>query len=188
VSRDYKNSKRRHAGATGITGIAGFVAGLGLGLTVAVGVYLFDRRPAARIAQETTAPMTRDEGTTPPQPAPASQDEETQFDFYEMLPKFEVVIPGQDAAVPSGPGSGPVDKPGAYILQAGSFRNHADADRVRALIAMQGVESKIQKVTIDRDTWHRVRVGPMTNLKQLEETRGKLRNARIDALVIKVGE
>jgi cell division protein FtsN len=112
-----------------------------------------------------------------------------------MLPKFEVVIPEEQegAATPAAaPGAaavaGPVDKPGAYILQAGSFRNHADADRVRALIAMQGVESKIQKVTIDRDTWHRVRVGPITNLKQLEETRSKLRNARIDALVIKIGE
>jgi cell division protein FtsN len=108
-----------------------------------------------------------------------------------MLPKFEVVIPEQEGAAPAagpGAGPGPVEKPGAYILQAGSFRNHADADRVRALIAMQGVESKIQKVTIDRDTWHRVRVGPITNLQQLEETRSKLRNARIEALVIKVGE
>jgi cell division protein FtsN len=43
-------------------------------------------------------------------------------------------------------------------------------------------------VTIDRDTWHRVRVGPITNLKQLEDTRSKLRNARIDALVIKIGD
>ena len=92
------------------------------------------------------------------------------------------------ASAPSGPGAGPVEKPGAYILQAGSFRNHADADRVRALIAMQGVESKIQKVTIDKDTWHRVRVGPITNLQKLEETRSKLRQARIDALVIRVGE
>ena len=141
--------------------------------------------------------MTRDEAPAPAKPGPASaaQDAETQFEFYEMLPKFEVVIPEEQegaAAPAAGPGAGvapgPVDKPGAYILQAGSFRNHADADRVRALIAMQGVESKIQKVTIDRDTWHRVRVGPITNLKQLEDTRSKLRNARIDALVIRVGE
>ena len=136
--------------------------------------------------------MTRDEAPAAAQatkPAPASQDAQTQFEFYEMLPKFEVVIPEQDGAAPAaGPGVGPVQKPGAYILQAGSFRNHADADRVRALIAMQGVESKIQKVTIDRDTWHRVRVGPITNLQQLEDTRSKLRNARIDALVIRVGE
>jgi cell division protein FtsN len=194
VARDYKHSKRGSSGS--LSGIAGFVLGLAIGLVVAVGVYLFDRRPAARLAQE-AAPMTRDEAPAPAKPAPASaaQDAETQFEFYEMLPKFEVVIPEEQegaAAPAAGPGAaagtGPVDKPGAYILQAGSFRNHADADRVRALIAMQGVESKIQKVTIDRDTWHRVRVGPITNLKQLEDTRSKLRNARIDALVIRVGE
>jgi cell division protein FtsN len=190
VARDYKNSKSRKGGSGSLSGIAGFVVGLALGLAVAVGVYLFDRRPAARLAQE-APPMTRDEApkTAKPAPASASQEDQTQFEFYEMLPKFEVVIPEQDGSTPAaGPGAGPVEKPGAYILQAGSFRNHADADRVRALIAMQGVESKVQKVTIDRDTWHRVRVGPITNLKQLEDTRSKLRNARIDALVIRVGE
>jgi cell division protein FtsN len=191
VARDYKHSKRGAGGSSSLSGVAGFVVGLALGLAVAVGVYLFDRRPAARLAQE-SPPMTRDDEapatTKAAKPAPASQDAETQFEFYEMLPKFEVVIPEQDGSAPTTPGVGPVQKPGAYILQAGSFRNHADADRVRALIAMQGVESKIQKVTIDRDTWHRVRVGPITNLKHLEDTRSKLRNARIDALVIRVGE
>ena len=193
MARDYKNSKRGGSGS--LSGIAGFVVGLALGLVVAVGVYLFDRRPAARLAQE-SPPMTRDEAPAPtgkPAPASAGQDAETQFEFYEMLPKFEVVIPEEQegaatSAAGAGPVAGPVEKPGAYILQAGSFRNQADADRVRATIAMQGVESKIQKVTIDRDTWHRVRVGPITNLKQLEEARSKLRNARIEALVIKVGE
>ena len=193
MARDYKHSKRGAGGSSSLSGVAGFVVGLALGLAVAVGVYLFDRRPAARLAQE-APPMTREDETPATakagKPAPASQDAETQFEFYEMLPKFEVVIPEQDgAAGPAVPGgAGPVQKPGAYILQAGSFRNHADADRVRALIAMQGVESKIQKVTIDRDTWHRVRVGPITNLKNLEDTRSKLRNARIEALVIRVGE
>ena len=191
MARDYKNSKRRTGGASSLSGIAGFVVGLALGLAVAVGVYLFDRRPAARVAQE-APPVTRDEAPAAGKSASAAAapDADQQFDFYEMLPKFEVVIPEEDgtAQPAAGPGSGPVEKPGAYILQAGSFRNQADADRVRALIAMQGVESKIQKVTIDRDTWHRVRVGPITNLKQLEETRSKLRNARIDALVIRVGE
>ena len=140
--------------------------------------------------------MSRDEAPAAAKttkPAPASQDAERHFGFYDMLPKFEVVIPEEreGAAAPAagaGAVAGPVDKPGAYILQAGSFRNHSDADRVRALIAMQGVESKIQKVTIDRDTWHRVRVGPITNLQQLEDTRSKLRHAQIDALVIRVGE
>lgn len=191
MARDYKHSKRR-SGSSGLSGMAGFVCGLALGLAVALGVYLFDRRTEARMAAQQTAPMTRDEARAQTKPAPASQEEaETQqFDFYEMLPKYEVVIPEQDARGGAAPAvvAGPVEKPGAYILQAGSFRNHKDADRVRALIAMQGVESKIQKVTIDKDTWHRVRVGPITNLQTLEDTRSKLRQAQIDALVIRVGE
>jgi cell division protein FtsN len=186
MPRDYKHAKRRTGGGSGISGLAGFIAGLSVGLAAALVVYLYDRRPEARAAQS-SAPMVAEEAPRTPERTPPPEAE-TQFEFYEMLPKFEVVIPEQDGAAPAGSGSGPVAKPGAYILQAGSFRNHADADRVRALIAMQGVESKIQKVTIDKDTWHRVRVGPITNLQKLEETRSKLRQARIDALVIRVGE
>lgn len=184
MARDYKHSKRRTGGSS-LSGAAGFVSGLAAGLVVAFGVYLYDRRPEARLTQP-GAPMTREEA--PAQHAPASQDAATQFDFYEMLPKFEVVVPEQDGRSPATAAPGPVQKPGAYVLQAGSFRNLADADRMRALIAMQGVESKIQKVTIDKDTWHRVRVGPITDLKQLEDARSRLRQARVEALVIRVGE
>jgi cell division protein FtsN len=191
MPRDYKNSKRRSGGSSGLSGMAGFVCGLALGLAVALGIYIYDRRTEVRVAQS-SAPMSRDDAQDQPKPAPKSQEqgEAQQFDFYEMLPKYEVVIPEQDGKGGSGPAvvAGPVEKPGAYILQAGSFRSHKDADRVKALIAMQGVESKIQKVTIDKDTWHRVRVGPITNLQQLEDTRSKLRQAQIDALVIRVGE
>ena len=171
-----------------MSGIAGFVVGLAIGLSVAMAVYLYDRRPAARLASQQQAPLAREESPASAEPAPASQQAQQEFDFYEMLPKFEVVIPEEGAKVAREAGSGPIQKPGAYYLQAGSFRNHADADRVRALIALQGVESRIQKVTIDKDTWHRVRVGPITNLQKLEDTRSKLRQAQIDALVIRVGE
>src|SRR5690554_455890 len=99
MARDYKHSKRR-TGGSGLSGLAGFVAGLALGLTVAVGVYLFDRRPEARMAQQ-SAPVTRDDAPEPAKPAPASQTAETQFDFYDMLPKFEVVVPEQDGRVPA---------------------------------------------------------------------------------------
>lgn len=187
MPRDYKHTRRSSHGSSGLSGVAGFVLGLAFGLAVAVGVYLYDRRPESRVARE-TAPMTRDDDAPGNKPAPASQESETQFDFYEMLPKFEVVIPEKDGTSTSGSTASSVQKPGAYVLQAGSFRNLADADRVRALIALQGVESKIQKVTVDNDTWHRVRIGPITNLQKLEETRSKLRQSQIEALVIRVGE
>jgi cell division protein FtsN len=191
MSRDYKNAKRRTGSSSGFSGVAGFVFGLALGLAVAMAVYLYDRRPAARVARQSapqSAPMTRDDETAANKPPPASQEPAAEFDFYEMLPKFEVVIPEKDGTTARAGAGTTVQKPGAYVLQAGSFRKLADADRVRALIALQGVESKIQKVTVDTDTWHRVRIGPITNLQKLEETRSKLRQAQIEALVIRVGE
>src|SRR5688500_1109488 len=134
MARDYKHTKRRSAGS-GISGVAGFVLGLALGLSVAMAVYLYDRRPSARMAQS-SAPMTREETVAKEsKPTPASQDPE--FEFYDMLPKFEVVVPEQGGETPREASSGPVQKPGAYILQAGSFRSSADADRVRASIALQ---------------------------------------------------
>lgn len=191
MSRDYKHSKRRSSGSSGLSGFAGFVLGLAFGLSVAMAVYLYDRRPAARVAQQSapqSAPMSRDDEPSASKPTPASQEPAAEFDFYEMLPKFEVVIPEKDGTTPRAGTGATVQKPGAYVLQAGSFRKLADADRVRALIALQGVESKIQKVTVDTDTWHRVRIGPITNLQKLEETRSKLRQSQIEALVIRVGE
>jgi cell division protein FtsN len=104
-----------------------------------------------------------------------------------MLPKFEVVIPEQDESAPAQSRVAALQKAGVYVLQAGSFRNSADAERVRAMIALQGVQSKIQRVSIDRDTWHRVRIGPITDLRKLEDTRDKLRQVQIEALVIRVG-
>ena len=72
------------------------------------------------------------------------------------------------------------------MLQAGSFRSVADADRVQASLAIQGIESRIQQVTIDEDKWHRVRIGPFADLDRLDEMRKKLRDKHIEVLIIRV--
>lgn len=188
MTKDYKHARGKQ-GALEFSGGVGLVAGLVIGLGVAAGVYVHDRRKG-NLPPVATAALAVDDSQTTDKPAPASQsaDSETQLDFYEMLPKFEVVIPEREKDVrPNGPAL-PVDKPGAYILQAGSFRNAVDAEKMCAVLALQGIESKVQKVAVDSDTWHRVRIGPVTNLKSLDETRRKLREAQIDALVIRVGE
>jgi cell division protein FtsN len=183
MPRDYKNNKRPAAGGTTGPG-GGFVLGLMLGLLLALGIFIYDRRPLqSEKAVPQPAPVKRPESPPPP----VAQRTDPEFDFYEMLPKFEVVIPEQDESAPPQTRRAAVQKPGVYMLQAGSFRDSADAERVRALIGLQGVPSKIQRVAIDRDTWHRVRVGPITNLKELESTRSKLRQAQIEALVIRIG-
>jgi cell division protein FtsN len=193
MPRDYKNHKRSEP-APQRSGL-GFFGGLVLGLFVALGIFIYDRRiqqePVAAAPPVASAPVaaakpTKQRGTKPKQ-SPEAVESGPQFDFYEMLPKFEVVIPEQDESAPAQARGAPMEKAGVYMLQAGSFRNSADAERVRALIGLQGVQSKIQQVTIDRDTWHRVRIGPITDLKKLEDTRTKLRQAEVEALVIRVG-
>ena len=106
-----------------------------------------------------------------------------------MLPNFEVVVPEKDKDVKRDlPAAAKIERPGVYVLQAGSYRNQADADRVRAQLAMQGIAAKVQRVAVDTDVWHRVRVGPINNLDELNKVRRQLQAADVDALVIRVGD
>jgi cell division protein FtsN len=57
---------------------------------------------------------------------------------------------------------------------------------MRANLALLGIESHIQRVTIDDDVFHRVRVGPLDDLGELNRVRAQLRAARVDSLLIKV--
>ncbi len=184
MSRDYKHS--RNSG-TGMSGTAGLALGLAIGLGVALAVYLHDRRPDSEVRQpipdRNATPRSDDEGATDN----SAEPEGRKYDFYDMLPKFEVVVPEREKAEASDARPA-VERPGAYVLQAGSYRNFKDADRARAQLALQGIESQIQRVTIDSDTWHRVRIGPTRDLSELNRLRARLREADIDALVIRVGE
>jgi cell division protein FtsN len=109
----------------------------------------------------------------------------SRFSFYEVLPNFEVVIPEEDEAVR--PSISPVDTPGIYVLQAGSYSSFADADRAKAQLAMLGVSSHIQKVSIDDKDYHRVRIGPIEKLSELNSLRQQLRQAEVEVMVIRVG-
>ena len=58
--------------------------------------------------------------------------------------------------------------PGVYVLQAGSYRNQPDAERMRSMLAKQGIEATVQRVQVDADVWHRVRIGPIRDLKHAQ--------------------
>lgn len=164
------------------------MAGLAVGLTVALAVHMRDERlrtPTAPVANATAIPSSsRADGTESPAPETRSR-----FDFYDMLPKFEVVIPeSEDEVTEGGRRTEPVSRSGSYVLQAGSFRNFADADRMKAELALMGLESQIQKVTIDEHQWHRVRLGPYRDLGTLQRARRQLRQADVNVLVLRVGD
>jgi cell division protein FtsN len=124
-------------------------------------------KPAPQIAPAPVAVI--------PPVAPASGVDETKqhFEFYRVLtdkeksdnaahkskpapkPKEPVAVKPQPA-----PQTAAVPKE-IYYLQAGSFQNEGDAEKLKAKLAFSGFEANIQTVDIpDKGVWHRVRLGP----------------------------
>jgi cell division protein FtsN len=186
MARDYKI---RRGGPPGFSGPAGLIIGLALGLGVAAVVYLKDHRLDAPVANPGKPLKKKSRANEAADAADAVGDEPAKsYDFYDQLPKFEVVVPEKDKEVRPDIKSVPETRRGTYVLQAGSYKNFADADRVRAKLALQGVESNVQKVSVDNDTWHRIRIGPISKLDELNRLRQILRKADVDVLVIRVGD
>jgi cell division protein FtsN len=190
MARRNRNSSRNRSAP----GWIWMLFGLGLGLIVAIGVYL--RAPsgtraaeaaiAAAPAAERAAARTSTRST-----GASSQREprpESRFDFYEVLPQVEVAVP--DDTPPSRSGSRPprpAETPGSFLLQAGSYSTAADADRMKANLALLGYESHVQRVTLeDDDVFNRVRIGPIKDLDAAKRTQRQLREAGIDTLLMQV--
>jgi cell division protein FtsN len=111
-----------------------------------------------------------------------------RYDFFTVLPEMEVVVPQQQLSREAKPSSDPT--PGTaqdkYILQVGSFRNAADAEQMKARLALLGSMATIQTVTVNSQTWHRVRIGPFEGAREADEKRRMLSDSQIDTLVMKV--
>ncbi|MDX1454971.1 MAG: SPOR domain-containing protein [Gammaproteobacteria bacterium] len=201
MAKDYKNAGRQPSreasrvstGALGL--VAGFALGFGAAVILQVGVPASKKvdTPATQGAGNVGKALTDAVDRVRQETAPAAEKAKTTFDFYNMLPNFEVVIPEQDKDVRLSGNVNEVEQPGTYVLQAGSFRTTQDADRLRGQLALIGLESSVQTVTIDQSdgadqTWHRVRIGPFATLPELNDARRRLAENDLQALVIRVGE
>jgi len=164
------------------------VAGLIVGLLIAFLVYL-QMRPQTPLPRSATpaeaAHANRDvrkkKDIAPPPAKP-------RFDFYNLLPEMEVIVPDEEIqGTPMPEGVKQVEKPGTYLLQAGSFRNRQQAEQLRAKLALLGLETSVQTISINsQQAWHRVRVGPFNNLPDLNDARALLKKNGVDAILIRL--
>lgn len=196
MAKDYKNRGRAAAKrkpAPGTPAPVWFLAGLALGLGTAVAVHLYHVEFAPRMPAPVaaSAPAPAKQTKTPP------ADDRLRFEFYRILPEMEVVVPEEEeraltARQPQQPAtSAPASKPGTgqdrYLLQVASFQRHADADRLKAQLALLGLEASIQTVEIrGGQTWHRVRVGPFTDRNEIATVRERLQANGIEAVLLKL--
>ena len=115
---------------------------------------------------------------------------QTRFEFYTLLPEMEVAVPEQELRSKPTVEAQTVEPSEAgdtYLLQVGSFRLREEAERLKASLALLGLEANLQTVSVNgEETWHRVRVGPYRNVKALNEARQQLRDNQYDAMVLKI--
>ncbi len=194
MARDYKHRAHGRSKKSGLSPLVGVISGLLIGLFVAFLVYIkMQAAPVQQVFVKETIP--------PPQQRPAEAIREAsgdskqapapppkpRFDFYTLLPEMEVLVPEQEITGKPEQGVPQVEAPGTYLLQVGSFRSSEQADRFKAELALLGLETSIQKVTIDnKTTWHRVRVGPFSDLDDLNKTRRLLKQRGVESTLVKV--
>jgi len=197
MPRDYKsraNSSRKKAKQSSCWVM--FFSGLLVGLFISGLAWLklsppgdpAGNRLGAPVAQKASPPAEPEEPEESDAPRP-------RFDFYTILPEMEVVVPepkpvARVEAPASSPSAATVSKPeappGRYMLQMGSFKKFSDADRLKANLALVGIEADIQKVRIDGGAvFHRVRSGPYDE-RRVNALRARLKQNNINSLVIRL--
>ncbi|MDX1452860.1 MAG: SPOR domain-containing protein [Oleiphilaceae bacterium] len=132
---------------------------------------------AERPAPKTNKSSPSETNATPDTP-------EQRFKFYDLLPESIVETPKVDAYQYKERGA---DDSVTYMIQTGSFRNLADAERQKAMIAFQGLKASITTVqNAQGTTWHRVSTGPFQSRSDMNSALDKLVAINIEPLVKKV--
>lgn len=171
--------------------LAGIFVGLVVGVLIAFGVVWYlnksplpfqdkSPRPAPAAGPDAAAAKPAEPQTLPGKPGD-KPIEKPRFDFYKILPG------NQDAApAPTTPEPAPVATEQFY-LQLGAFQKPADADNLKAKLALMGFEASVQEVsTADKGVLQRVRVGPYSRPEDMNRVRNQLAQAGIQATVVKI--
>lgn len=126
----------------------------------------------------------------------------SRFDFYKILPGIDEP-PGEDIfdltplppaatvtrKIPEKTAEKPPEKAAEpknrYYLQAGSFRNSSDAERVKAELALLGIIASVQTGRSEGNVpVHRVRVGPFTRMEELDRVRASLQENGVTSSLV----
>ena len=89
------------------------------------------------------------------------------------------------AATPATAAAAPAADGARYLLQAGSFSAHGDAEALKARIALLGLSARVEEGTATGKTVYRVRMGPYATATELAEAKQKLGNGGLPALAIR---
>lgn len=198
MTRDYKPTPQRaRSSGKGGTFFTGLLIGLILGIGISVGVALFVKGGESPFVARDNLPShpeaepNVDLASTPNKPeiAEPKAPAKPRFDFYTILPGSESPVTEQEIkqskttqqqAVPTVVSEN-------YYLQVGAFQTEEEADNMKAKLALLGLEAVVQTANVpDKGVWHRVRVGPFTEIDQITKARTELSRNGFNADLIKI--
>ena len=129
------------------------------------------------------------------------------FDFYTVLPESEMLLPisnksalmtsstkesygasrKEAATISKNPEKSELmHKSRKYLLQAGSFLNAEDADRLSTQLLLAGQQPQIIKTKIGSESLHQVQLGPFETNNSIEQAKKILNNFKIDGLLLRM--
>ena len=189
--------------------VLGVFIGLVIGVLIAFGVvWYLNKSPLPFLNKYEGAPKAENgksaQGGTaaaPQAPAPlpgkpGDKATDRRFEFYGLLEGKQPAASGAAAPAPAAPAVtiAPVveAKPAPveiFFLQVGAFQKAADADNLKAKLALTGLETSVQEVSIpEKGTMHRVRVGPYRSPEEMNKARALLSQNGVQGTVVKSKE
>lgn len=180
--------------------LAGILVGMVIGVGLAAGLaWYIMKSPSPFMQKEPVAahpPVAAAKPTVSAATATSSAaasgvgDPKPRFEFYKVLTDKQDAGAPTDKSKPAKPQStqpqAAESKPAAanepQFLQAGSFSNADDAEKLKARLALLGIEASTHTATIpDKGVWHRVRLGPYKNTDEMNRARALLKQNGVDA-------
>lgn len=145
----------------------GFLVGLFAGLALAIVVVLMVSSSNPFVEKGLLQGSSGQQAGTPA--------EAPKYDFYQSLPQ------GAADGAPVPDASNPI-----YFLQAGAYGNAADADAVKARLALLGFEAKVLNSREGEAMLHKVRIGPYKSLDELNIARARLTQGGMETILVKI--
>jgi cell division protein FtsN len=139
------------------------------------------RIPDSEISAQAKAEQQQQQAAQQAQPASAPQP---------LPPNAPPAVTQNITAAPASAVQQPTaatSAPSGYLLQVGAFPSAADAETLKAKLALQGFVANVQSVSVGGQTYHRVRLGPFHSATDLESAKQRLAAAGIPAIALKEG-
>lgn len=176
--------------------ILGIFIGLVLGALLSFGVVWFMKKSELPFRDKGTRaerPANGDQGATAPLPGKPGDKvgERPRFEFYKILPGSEEATPAakpDEGKAAKGDAKADKSEKGGepQYLQLGAFQKSADADNLKARLALMGVEASVQEVDVpEKGRVFRVRTGPFRNVEELNRLRKALSEQGIQSAPVK---